>query len=349
LGTTGFARGAPSERRISEEGTQVVEERHRICREKEKAPLLKKGFFEISHQPWALIVLLLVFCFIFYFLNLGRFELRGSDETRWTQVAREIVEGGDWISMHYRGVHYWDKPPLFFWTIALSSYLWQGFSSFSARFPSALFGTLTVLLVFLIGKGLYDSKTGFLSGLILATSPAFARFSTRTYIDSPLTFFTTASFFCFLQWYRTTEEGLERRKGRGRVFLLGFYVSMALATLTKGPVGFLIPLAVTLVYLLMRKGSREWTSFGEWSSFLSSYSLGTSLCFSKKGYLTFTKPFLVSQLNTMQRDGIIPSLSIFISSTFPQIFYPGSFSCQERSFTVTRISRLETEKHFCFF
>jgi 4-amino-4-deoxy-L-arabinose transferase-like glycosyltransferase len=187
---------------------------------------------------------------------LGRFELRGSDETRSTQVARDIVEGGDWISMHYYGQNYWDKPPLFFWTIALSSYLWQGFSPFSARFPSAFFGTLTVLLAFLIGKGLYDPKTGFLSGLVLATSLAFARFSTRTYIDSPLTFFTTASFFCFLQWYRTTEEGSERLRGRGRLFLLGFYVSMALATLTKGPVGFLIPLTVTLVYLLIQKDWR---------------------------------------------------------------------------------------------
>jgi 4-amino-4-deoxy-L-arabinose transferase-like glycosyltransferase len=215
--------------------------------------LLKKGFLGISRQPWALIVLLLGFCFIFYFLNLGRFELRGSDENRSTQIARDIVEGGDWISMHYYGQRYWDKPPLFFWTIALSSYLWQGFSSFSARFPSAFFGTFTVLLAFLIGKGLYDSKTGFLSGLVLATSLAFARFSTRTYIDSPLTFFTTASFFCFLQWYRTIEEGAERLRRRGRLFLLGFYVSMALATLTKGPVGFLIPLAVTLVYLLMQK------------------------------------------------------------------------------------------------
>jgi 4-amino-4-deoxy-L-arabinose transferase-like glycosyltransferase len=215
--------------------------------------LLKKGFSKIAHQPWALIVLLLGFCLIFYFLNLGRFELRGSDETRPTQIAREIVEGGDWISMHYRGVYYRDKPPLFFWTIAFSSYLWQGFSSFSARFPSALFGTLTVLLAFLIGKRFYDSRTGLLSGLILATSLGFARFSTRAYIDSPLTFFTTASFFCFLQWCRTTEEGAEKLRRRGKLCLLGFYGSMALATLTKGPVGFLIPLLVTLVYLLILK------------------------------------------------------------------------------------------------
>jgi 4-amino-4-deoxy-L-arabinose transferase-like glycosyltransferase len=199
------------------------------------------------------MAVLLGFCFICYFPILGRWELRGHDEVRYAQVAREIAEGGDWISLHLNGRPYWEKPPLFFWMIALSSYLWQGFSSFSARFPSAFFGTLTVLLTFFMGKGFYGSSTGLLSGLILATSLGFARFSTRAHLDVTLTFFTTASLFCFLQWYRRTQEGSETRKGMERLFLFGFYVSMALATLTKGPVGFLAPLMASLVWLLIQK------------------------------------------------------------------------------------------------
>ena len=54
----------------------------------------------------------------------------------------------------------------------------------------------------LIGKNLYSSRTGFLGGLILATSFEFAFLSTRANIDTTLTFFTTASLFCFFQWYR---------------------------------------------------------------------------------------------------------------------------------------------------
>jgi len=158
--------------------------------------------------------------------------------------------------MHHNGRLYTDKPPLFFWAIAVSSFLWQGFSPFSVRFPSALFGTLTVLLTFFIGKKLYSSRMGFLSGLILATVYEFAYLSTRGNIDATLTFFTTASFFCFLQWY---EYGREERIHPGtlkRLSIYGFYVSMGFATLAKGPVGFILPLLVSLIYLTIQKDWR---------------------------------------------------------------------------------------------
>ena len=124
------------------------------------------------------------------------------------------------------------------------------------RFPYALFGTLTVLLTFLIGKRLYSSRTGFLSGLILATVFEFAYLSTRGNIDATLTFFTTASLFCFFQWYQYgREEGIRPRSLKG-LSIYGFYVGMGLATLAKGPVGFILPLLVSLIYLVSQKDWR---------------------------------------------------------------------------------------------
>ena len=154
--------------------------------------------------------------------------------------------------MHFNGNVYADKPPLFFWLIGLSSYLWQGFTSYSARFPSALFGTLTVILTFLIGKTLYSSRTGFLSGLILATTYQFAYLATRANIDSTLAFFTTASLFCFILWAQDGRGETQPHQRKGLI-LYGFYIGMAMATLTKGPVGFLLPLLISLVYLLIEK------------------------------------------------------------------------------------------------
>jgi len=202
------------------------------------------------------VALLVGLCIVFYFFALDRPELRKPDEIRYAQVAREIVDGGDWISMHLRGQPYVDKPPLFFWLIAGSSYLWGSVTPFSARFPSALLGSLTVLIVFFMGKALYDSRTGFLAALVLATSFGFARFSNRANIDATLTFFTTASFFSFLQWYRWNKEGSVRQKDVRRLSIYGFYVSMALATLTKGPIGFLVPLMPSLIFLLIQKDWR---------------------------------------------------------------------------------------------
>jgi hypothetical protein len=218
--------------------------------------MMENRVSKIYPQKWAQILLLLGFCFIIYFVNLGRWDLWNPDEPRYAEVAKEMVKGGDWVLMHYNGADYGNKPPLFFWLIALSSYLWQGFTSFSVRLPSALFGTLTVLLTFLLGKELYASRTGFLSGLILATSVEFAYISTRADTDSTLTFFTTASIFCFFRWYHQhrREEKSEQGSIRGLQFY-GFYIGMALATLVKGPVGFILPLLVSLIYLVIQ---RDW-------------------------------------------------------------------------------------------
>ena len=216
-------------------------------------------------QRWLQISILLGFCLVLFFLNLNRWDLWTPDEPRYAEVAKEMVSRGDWILMHYNGRIYPDKPPLFFWLIAFSSYLWQGFSSFSVRFPAALFGTLTVLLTFFLGKGLYSTRTGFLSGLILATSFLFAYLSIRADIDTTLTFFTTASLLCFFQWYRGgQDEAKNVRKAEGEVnveakakmrnlLIYGFYIGMALATMAKGPVGFILPLSVSLIYLVVQK------------------------------------------------------------------------------------------------
>jgi len=246
-----------------------------------------KSFSKIYPQKWVQIAILIGFCIALYFLNLGRWDLWSPDEPRYAQVAREMVNRGDWILMHYNGKTYEDKPPLFFWLIAFSSFLWQEFSSFSVRFPAAFFGALTVILTFFIGKTLYSSRTGFLSGLILATSLEFSYLSTRANIDTTLTFFTTASLLCFFEWYRRRplhpcllrprsgpgpagrlppfpneeREGVrdeQIKHGRGRTLIIyGFYIGMALATLAKGPVGFILPLTISLVYLVVQK---DWIS-----------------------------------------------------------------------------------------
>jgi len=208
---------------------------------------------QYAQRSWAQVILLLVFCSLLFVLGVGRWDLWNPDEPRYAQVAKEMVARGDWILMHVNGNTYADKPPLFFWLIALSSFLWQGFTSFSARFVSAFFSTLTVLLTFFLGKRAYGSRAGFLSALILATSFEFAYLSTRANIDATVTFFTTASILFFFQWYQAS-NGKQGGKGAKKGLpIYGFYIGMAFATLAKGPVGFILPLLVSFVYLLVQK------------------------------------------------------------------------------------------------
>jgi 4-amino-4-deoxy-L-arabinose transferase-like glycosyltransferase len=216
--------------------------------------LRKEGISRIYSDNRVQIAVLLGLCFLVYFVNLNRWDLWNPDEPRYAQVAREMVQGGDWMVMHFNGRTYADKPPLFFWAIALSSFLWQGFSSFAVRFPSALFATGTVFLIFLFGKRFYGNRTGFFSGLILATSLEFAYLAVRANIDVTLTFFTTAAIFCFVSWY------FNQDRKRARLPIYGFYGAMALATLSKGPVGFILPLLVGSIYLLFQK---DWKAVKE--------------------------------------------------------------------------------------
>ncbi|OGP95031.1 MAG: hypothetical protein A2157_04705 [Deltaproteobacteria bacterium RBG_16_47_11] len=223
--------------------------------------MISKIFYEKEHlrlgqlfqQPWVQVIVLLVFCSLLFILGVGCWDLWNPDEPRYGQVAKEMVERGDWILMHVNGNTYEDKPPLFFWLIALSSFLWQGFTSFSVRFPSAFLSTLTVLLTFFLGKKLYGSRTGFLSAVVLATSFEFAYLSTRANIDATLTFITTASIFLFLQWHQHNKAEGKEDKDKKSLCIYGFYIGMGLATLAKGPVGFILPLLVSLVYLSVQK------------------------------------------------------------------------------------------------
>jgi 4-amino-4-deoxy-L-arabinose transferase-like glycosyltransferase len=222
---------------------------------------MDRRFSKIIPQPWVQVSLLLGLCFVIYFINLGQWDLWSPDEPRYAQVAKEMVERGDWILMHYNGKVYPDKPPLFFWSIAFSSTLWRGFNSFAIRFPAALFGIFTVLLTFILGKNLFNSRTGFLSGLVLATTTQFAYLSTRANIDTTLTFFITASLLCFFLWSRQKrEEKNNKGKDLNHFCIYGFYIGMAFATLAKGPVGFILPLLVSLVYLILRK---DWKGIKE--------------------------------------------------------------------------------------
>ena len=99
----------------------------------------KRFSFEYP-QKWVQGLVLFGFCFVLFFVNLGQWDLWNPDEPRYAQVAREMTEGGNWILPRLNKRIYPDKPPVFFWLIALSYAVSGEVSPFSARFPSALAG-----------------------------------------------------------------------------------------------------------------------------------------------------------------------------------------------------------------
>ncbi|MGH9396380.1 MAG: ArnT family glycosyltransferase [Terriglobia bacterium] len=196
------------------------------------------------------LALLLLIAACVCFIGLGRLPLLEPDEGRNAEVAREMIVTHDYITPHYDSLTYLDKPAFQFWLIAGSFHCF-GISEWAARFPSALLALACVLLVFLMSRAMQglEPGAGFRAGIILAVSPLFFVFARTVIFDMTLTFFAALALYCF--WLN------ERRETRAPGLDVIAFAAMGIATITKGPVGFLIPLITLAAYYALAGKFRE--------------------------------------------------------------------------------------------
>ncbi|MEE9584417.1 MAG: glycosyltransferase family 39 protein, partial [Candidatus Brocadiales bacterium] len=185
---------------------------------------------------------------ILYIPNLGGRDLWCGRETLYAEVARDMLLNGHWFVPHFNGEIYFNKPPLYFWLIALISMPVGDVTEFTLRLPSALSALGTVLVVYFLGKRLYGARTGFLAGVILASSPGFHKYACVAKLEAPLCLFITASIAAFY-------VGLTTSSNKRRYFLWGWFL-MGLAMLTKG-LGVVLIAPVIFLYLLSRRELRR--------------------------------------------------------------------------------------------
>ena len=112
--------------------------------------------------PSAPVSLLVLLCVLTFFVGLGRPAITDSDEAFYAEAAREMVEGGDWITPHYNGQYRFEKPVLYYWSVALG-YLVAGVSELAARFPSAVAGLVLAIATYASARRWYDEATGLLA------------------------------------------------------------------------------------------------------------------------------------------------------------------------------------------
>ena len=190
------------------------------------------------HRGWLALAFLIAAYAVFG--HLGDFALLSPDEGRNAEVAREMSQSGAWLVPTYLGATYLDKPAFYFRAVALSMDLF-GPSEWSARLPSALFGFGLLVALFAFCRRVYDEHTAALALVITATTQLFIAFSRIVIFDMTLGFFVSGS---ILAAYLAEEhEGTART----RWYMLAAAAG-GLATLVKGPVGFLIPLLVMIAF-----------------------------------------------------------------------------------------------------
>jgi 4-amino-4-deoxy-L-arabinose transferase-like glycosyltransferase len=168
------------------------------------------------------------------------------NDAQYAEVAREMVETGDWLSPQLDYVLFLNKPPLLYWLIA-SSYTLFGVSELAARVPGVLVTLLAIFLLYRLGCELFDSTTAAIAASIYATLPSTLLEARFVRPDSLLTAATIGALLAFAIAIRS--DGAERQRA-----LLGLQCSLAVGLLAKGIVGLLLPgFPIAVVILIERR------------------------------------------------------------------------------------------------
>ena len=200
--------------------------------------------YAVSWRAAATAVLMLAA--VMFFARLGARAL-WSSEFRWAEIAREMQLTSRYFWPTINGRVYFDKPLGSYWLVLAATGLTGGLDETSARLPCAIAGLLGVWLVMLVGRRLYDGRTALLAGLILATSFSFVFFSRHASADVETVTGELAAFALFLR-------NEQRQDGW---WVVGLWLVMAATSLTKGLLGYVLPLMVLGVYSCLADGWAE--------------------------------------------------------------------------------------------
>lgn len=189
-------------------------------------------------------ILLLLCCALFFFGN-NLLHLTDPDEVFYSQTAREMLNRNEWVTSYIFNQPQFEKPVLTYWLIK-TAFIAFGQTPFAARFFPAVFASFGVLGIYALGLlGFINEKRAFLAALVLCTSAFYVGMAKTVFTDM---IFSVFILYALLSFYTGYVHANSKRLG-----ILFFYLFAALATLTKGPLGLLIPLLVVVVFLMYRK------------------------------------------------------------------------------------------------
>ncbi|MGA9723374.1 MAG: glycosyltransferase family 39 protein [Candidatus Binatus sp.] len=189
----------------------------------------------------------LILAAILFLVRLGARAL-WSSEFRWAEIAREMLVTHNYFWPTINGHVYYDKPLGSYWLVIFSTPFTGGLDEAATRLPCAIAGILAVCVLMLLVRRLYDARTAILSGVILATSFSFVFFSRHASADVE----TLAGELAALLLFQRNEES------GGGLWVVALWLIMAATSLTKGLLGFALPLLVIGVYSCLRDG---WAQF----------------------------------------------------------------------------------------
>lgn len=208
---------------------------------------------EFSSRRRLQALLVLVFFGVIWFWGLGHRPLFATDEGRYAEIPREMLVSGNWVTPRLDGFRYFEKPPLQYWGIALG-YRIFGVHDWVARLYPALASFLTIILIGYASSRLFRPQVGWTAGAILAGSFYFGFLGHFNTLDAGLCFAMSLALFGFLMGIRAPPGSRQERN-----WMWASFAGLALSVLSKGLIGILLPGAVLVLFMLVR---RDWRVLG---------------------------------------------------------------------------------------
>ena len=193
-----------------------------------------------KHIPYIIAVVALLFFVPF----LGNVHLFDWDEINFAESSREMIVSHDYFRVQVGFRPFWEKPPLFFWLQSASMHVF-GVGEFAARLPNALFGAITLVTIYLIGRKERNGSFGILWALLYFGSVLPHMYFKSGIIDPVFNFFIFTAIYFLMKALFGEQHQLRSSVISG--------VLIGLAVLTKGPVGFLLLLLTFIVILIIHR------------------------------------------------------------------------------------------------
>ncbi len=209
-----------------------------------------RRLIELRRGP--LLALLLVFALV-WFGTLEHRRLINPDEGRYSEIPREMVASGDWLTPRLNGIKYFDKPALQYWVTA-TAFTVFGEHHWTARLWPALTGFLGVLFTAFATARLFGRQGGLIAGAVLAGSVLWNVIGHLNTLDMGVSFFLAAAVFALCLAQRD-EASLRDDSRESRRWQDAAWVLLALAILSKGLIGLVLPAATVVAYAIWQ---RDW-------------------------------------------------------------------------------------------
>ena len=206
--------------------------------------------FVFKHQE---LFTILGLCILFYFLffhNIWAYSLMDVDETRYVSMSEDMFRSKNFLTLYLNHQYFFEKPPLYFWGECLSFAVFGKINEFTARFPVALYGTLSCFLTYFMGRKLVSRTYGVVAALIQATSIEFLILAKYAILDIVV---ATCVWFslCFGMYTYFCEEKNKK------YFWWLFYLFSGLAVMAKGIPGFVVPFGSMFFIAIFSKKFKE--------------------------------------------------------------------------------------------